>query len=88
MELFLDPALALPKLKIARRILARKLGFRNLLDVTPIRGTSLVKGSHGLINSDPADAPVVLSNDAGLLPAGSVPATAFKALMLAHVFGA
>jgi predicted AlkP superfamily pyrophosphatase or phosphodiesterase len=88
MELFLDPALALPKLKIARRILARKLGFRNLLDVTPIRGTSLVKGSHGLINTDPADAPVVLSNDAALLPAGSVPATAFKALVLAHVFGA
>ncbi|RPI35808.1 MAG: alkaline phosphatase family protein, partial [Hyphomicrobiaceae bacterium] len=45
MELFLDPALPRPKLRIARRILARKLGFRNLLDVTPIRGTSLVKGS-------------------------------------------
>jgi len=87
MELFLDPALALPKLKIGRRILARKLGFRNLLDVTPIRGTSLVKGSHGLINPDPADMPVVISNDSTLLPAGSVPAAAFKALLLAHVFG-
>jgi len=87
MELFLDPALSLPKLKIGRRILARKLGFRNLLDVTPIRGTSLVKGSHGLINPDPADMPVVISNDSTLLPAGSVPAAAFKALLLAHVFG-
>jgi len=87
MELFLDPALSLPKLKIGRRILARKLGFRNLLDVTPIRGTSLVKGSHGLINRDPADMPVVISNDSTLLPAGSVPAAAFKALLLAHVFG-
>jgi predicted AlkP superfamily pyrophosphatase or phosphodiesterase len=88
MELFLDPALPLPKLKIARRILARKLGFRNLLDVTPIRGTSLVKGSHGLINSDPADCPVVISNDPALLPPVAVPATAFKSLVLAHVFGA
>jgi predicted AlkP superfamily pyrophosphatase or phosphodiesterase len=88
MELFLDPALPLPKLKIARRILARKLGFRNLLDVTPIRGTSLVKGSHGLINKDPADCPVVLSNDPALLPPGAVPAAAFKSLVLAHVFGA
>ena len=88
MELFFDPAIPLPKLKVARRIIARRLGFRNLLDVTPIRGTSLVKGSHGLINADPADMPVVISNDAGLLPAGSVPATAFKDLMLAHVFAA
>jgi predicted AlkP superfamily pyrophosphatase or phosphodiesterase len=88
MELFLDPALPLAKLKIAKRILARKLGFRNLLDVTPIRGTSLVKGSHGLINPDPADAPVVISNDAALLPTGAVAATQFKELMLAHVFTA
>jgi predicted AlkP superfamily pyrophosphatase or phosphodiesterase len=88
MELFLDPALPLPKLKIARRVLARKLGFRNLLDVTPIRGTSLVKGSHGLINAEVLDSPVVLSNDAALLPAGSIPAAAFKSLMLAHVFAA
>jgi predicted AlkP superfamily pyrophosphatase or phosphodiesterase len=86
MELFLDPEIALPKLKIARRIGARKMGFRNLLDVIPIRGTHIVKGSHGLINSDTADAPVVISNAANLLPAGSVPATAFKDLMLAHVF--
>jgi predicted AlkP superfamily pyrophosphatase or phosphodiesterase len=88
MELFLDPALPLPKLKIAQRILARKLGFRNLLDVTPIRGTSLVKGSHGLINADAADCPVVISNDPALLPPGAVPAAAFKSLVLAHVFGA
>jgi predicted AlkP superfamily pyrophosphatase or phosphodiesterase len=87
MELFLDPALPWPKLKIARRILARKLGFRNLLDVTPIRGTGLVKGSHGLINAEALDCPVVLSNDAALLPAGAVSAASFKSLMLAHVFG-
>jgi predicted AlkP superfamily pyrophosphatase or phosphodiesterase len=86
MELFFDPAIPLPKLKVARRIAARKLGFRNLLDVTPIRGTHLVKGSHGLVNADPADAPVVMSNDANLLPTGSVAATAFKDLMLAHIF--
>jgi predicted AlkP superfamily pyrophosphatase or phosphodiesterase len=85
MELFLDPALISPKLRVARRLLARKLGFRNLLDVTPIRGTSLVKGSHGLTNTDLADAPVVISDDAAL-PAGPVPATEFKALVLAHIF--
>ncbi len=88
MELFLDPDIALPKLRIARRLIARKLGFRNLLDVTPIRSTHLVKGSHGLINADPADCPVVISSQAGLLPEGSIAATAFKELILAHVFAA
>src|SRR5262249_51031980 len=34
-ELFLDPVLAAPKLRVARRLLARKLGFRALLDVIP-----------------------------------------------------
>jgi predicted AlkP superfamily pyrophosphatase or phosphodiesterase len=86
MELFLDPAITLPKLKIAQRIAARKLGFRNLLDVIPIRGTGLVKGSHGLITTAATDAPVVISNTTALLPAGAVAATDFKALMLAHVF--
>lgn len=45
-ELFLDPALPAPKLRIARRLLARKLGFRNLLDVIPL-DASIVAGSHG-----------------------------------------
>lgn len=86
MELFLDPELSVPKLRIGRRLIARKLGFRNLLDVIPIRGTHIVKGSHGLINPDPDDAPVVISSQPALLPDGAVSATAFKALMLDHVF--
>ena len=86
MELFLDPEIRWPELKIARRLMARKLGFRNLLDVTPIRGTSLVKGSHGLITPRAEDGPLVISNDAALLPEGPVRATAFKELVLAHVF--
>ena len=45
-ELFLDPALKSPKLKIAQFLLKKKLGFRALLDVIPL-DASLVKGSHG-----------------------------------------
>jgi predicted AlkP superfamily pyrophosphatase or phosphodiesterase len=86
MELFVDPAIALPKLKVARRLIARKLGFRNLLDVTPIGDTSIVRGSHGLITTRPEYGPVVISNDAPLLPPGPLPATSFKELVLAHVF--
>lgn len=45
-ELFLDPALKFPKLKVAKFLLKKKLGFRALLDVIPL-DASLVKGSHG-----------------------------------------
>jgi predicted AlkP superfamily pyrophosphatase or phosphodiesterase len=45
-ELFLDPALKNPKLKIAWRLLQKKLGFRMLMDVIPL-DARLVKGSHG-----------------------------------------
>ena len=86
MELFLDPAIALPKLKIARRLLARKLGFRNLLDVTPVTGTALVRGSHGLVTPQARDGPLLISNEANLLPQGPLPAADFKNLVLDHVF--
>ena len=86
MELFLDPAIALPKLKVARRLLARKLWFRNLLDVTPVTGTALVRGSHGLVTPQARDGPLLISNEANLLPQGPLPATDFKDLVLAHVF--
>src|SRR6185369_5668758 len=59
-ELFLDPALKTPGLKIARRLLQKKLGFRMLMDVIPLDAT-LVKGSHGRKPDRPADFPVLLS---------------------------
>jgi hypothetical protein len=85
MELFLDPDLRWPKVHVARRLLARKLGFRNLLDVTPIGHTTLVKGSHGRL-TEGDDAPLVISSEPALLPEGPVPATGFKDIVLAHVF--
>lgn len=46
-ELFLDPALSLPKARVAWKLARRKMGFRNLLDVISL-DASLVRGSHGL----------------------------------------
>src|SRR5204862_1668508 len=46
-ELFLDPALGLPKLRAARRLLQKKLGFRMRMDVIPL-DAGVVKGRHGL----------------------------------------
>lgn len=45
-ELFVDPSLGMPKLKIAATLLRKKLGFRTLMNVIPL-DASLVKGSHG-----------------------------------------
>lgn len=86
LELFLDPAQPLVKGKIAAKLALRRLGFRTLLDVIPIRPTSLVKGSHGLLTERPEDGPLVISSEPRLLGDGPVAATAFKELVLQHVF--
>ena len=45
-ELFIDPAIRFPKLRLASKLLRKKMGFRTLMDVIPL-DTSLVRGSHG-----------------------------------------
>ena len=89
MELFLDPALKSAKMRVALRLAQRKLGQRALLDVIPISGTSLVKGSHGLITDNPEDGPVVISDTPEAMPdSQAIAAVDFKDLVLRHVFGA
>jgi predicted AlkP superfamily pyrophosphatase or phosphodiesterase len=60
-ELFVDPALAFPKLRIAKFLLRKKLGLRGLLDVIPL-DASLVKGSHGRDQVTMAERPVLLGS--------------------------
>jgi hypothetical protein len=59
-ELFLDPKIPLPKLKIAWRLLQKKLGLRMLMDVIPLDAT-LVKGSHGRRPENKKDWPVFIT---------------------------
>jgi len=56
-ELFVDPSLRAPRLRVARRLLQKALGMRYLMDVIPLDAT-LVKGSHGRLADDPADGPL------------------------------
>jgi hypothetical protein len=58
-ELFIDPALRVPKLRIAKFLLKKKLGLRGLLDVIPL-DASLVCGSHGRDQVPVDEQPVVL----------------------------
>lgn len=64
-ELFINPSIRLPKLKIAQRLLQKKLGFRMLMDLIPLDAT-LVKGSHGHPTPPANDRPLIITNAAEL----------------------
>jgi predicted AlkP superfamily pyrophosphatase or phosphodiesterase len=66
-ELFVDPALSAPKLRIAAKLLKKKLGFRILMDVIPL-DASLVKGSHGTCPADSSEWPVLIGAGASVAP--------------------
>jgi predicted AlkP superfamily pyrophosphatase or phosphodiesterase len=84
-ELFLDPAISLPKLKIAGILLKKLLGFRYLMDVIPL-DPGLVKGSHGRVTDRPEDGPLLLSTAPQVLERDSLAATEVRDLLLRHIF--
>ncbi|MCC6716171.1 MAG: alkaline phosphatase family protein [Gammaproteobacteria bacterium] len=85
-ELFIDPAMAVPAASIALRLIKKKLGFRTLMDVIPLDAT-LVRGSHGRLTDDADKGPLFLSSERDLLPNGAVDGSAVRDLLLTHVFG-
>ncbi|MEE9337609.1 MAG: alkaline phosphatase family protein, partial [Methylococcaceae bacterium] len=74
-ELFLDPDIKIPNLKVAKRLAQKKMGMRMLMDVIPL-DASLVKGSHGRIASSKEEQPLLIS---------SLPEMVGKALVLTDV---
>ena len=85
-ELFLDPALRWPTLKVGWTLLKKSLGFRYLMDVIPL-DANLVKGSHGRVGDNPEHGPLVISSEPSLLPDRDLHATDVKELVLNHIFG-
>ncbi len=84
-ELFVDPQIRFPTLKVAS-ILARKaLGFRYTMDVTPLDAT-LVKGSHGVVTGEPDNTPILASSEPRLVDGGRIAAIDVRDLILDHVF--
>jgi predicted AlkP superfamily pyrophosphatase or phosphodiesterase len=79
-ELFVDPTLRFPQLRIAKNLAKKLLGFRYLMDVI---GTdpSIVRGTHGRLYDDPMAGPVFLCSDRRLAR-DAVAATDVKALCL------
>ncbi|MDF1861060.1 MAG: alkaline phosphatase family protein [Verrucomicrobiales bacterium] len=82
-ELFLDPKIWFPKLKIAGKLLRKMLGFRMLMDVIPL-DADLVKGSHGCIPKDPDDHPVLMGPLSRAESDSTVEATEVYSLLLQH----
>jgi predicted AlkP superfamily pyrophosphatase or phosphodiesterase len=74
-ELFLDPALRFPALRVASRVARKKLGFRYLMDVIPT-DAGLVGGSHGRPPASAEDGPLFLASrpfeECGGAPEGGV----------------
>jgi predicted AlkP superfamily pyrophosphatase or phosphodiesterase len=85
-ELFLDPKIPLPKLKIAWRLLQKKLGLRMLMDVIPLDAT-LVKGSHGRRPADKKDWPVFITSQPEFLNAKGIESTDIFQILLRHTKG-
>jgi predicted AlkP superfamily pyrophosphatase or phosphodiesterase len=82
-ELFLDPKIRFPKLRIIRKVFQKKLGFRMVLDVVPL-DASLVRGSHGLPAADSTDAPLLIGS--GPRPSNDrLPMTAVRDLLLSYL---
>jgi predicted AlkP superfamily pyrophosphatase or phosphodiesterase len=83
-ELFLDPSIRLPKVKVGLKLLKKTLGFRYLMDVIPL-DASLVKGSHGRVTDDAAEGPLFMTSSPHLLDREKIPAQDVSGLILSHL---
>ncbi len=58
-ELFIDPKIKAPGIKVASKLVRKKLGQRVLMDLISL-DASLVKGSHGRLEDNPMEGPVLI----------------------------
>jgi predicted AlkP superfamily pyrophosphatase or phosphodiesterase len=82
-ELFLDPKLAFPKLRIAARLAQKRLGLRYYMDVIGLDAT-IVKGSHGRLPApgrETSEGPVFVSSSRAI-ERDTIPMTAVKSMLL------
>ena len=88
-ELFHDPRLKWPKVRIAARLLQKKLGFRYSMDVIGL-DASIVRGSHGRLPTpgwETREGPVFVCS-AKTIEQDGLPMDGVKSLLLKLQFGA
>ncbi len=82
-ELFIDPQLKFPKLRIARRLAQKLMGFRYYMDVISL-DARLVQGTHGRLptpGKEASEAPVFISSSRKI-ERDEIPMTAVKQMVL------
>ncbi len=85
LELFLDPRKSFIKARLAGKLLRKRLGFRTLMDVVPL-DTSLVRGSHGRVESAQTRRPVMIAPRELELPE-TISCTGVRDVILSLLFG-
>jgi predicted AlkP superfamily pyrophosphatase or phosphodiesterase len=84
-EMIMDPAISLPKVKLARKLAWKMMGGRMVMDVIPT-DPKLVKGSHGVQVRNPQDQALYICTRAPLEGSDNIPMTRVKQEMLAAIF--
>jgi predicted AlkP superfamily pyrophosphatase or phosphodiesterase len=79
-ELFMDPEDRLVKARAGAALVRKKIGMRYVMSVVPL-DPSPVKGTHGRLPADAADAPVLLCSD-GSVARDRIAATEVRDLLL------
>lgn len=83
-ELFLNPEIKIPQVKVGLKLLKKQLGFRYLMDVIPL-DASLVRGSHGCVSNSPDESPLFISKQTQLLDSPFIQASDVCQLILGHL---
>ena len=84
-ELFLDPAIAVPSVSVGWKLAKRAAGFRTLLDVIPLDAT-LVRGSHGRTGDGSEEGPLLASRSSHLIGADRLASVDVHDVILRHMF--
>lgn len=85
-EMFTDPEDVFLYPRIAWKLLKKKMGFRTLMDIIPLRA-ELVKGSHGRIPEEEADHPVLITNNRDIPLPERIMAESVFGILERHVTG-
>jgi hypothetical protein len=84
-ELFIDPEILFPKVRIGWKILRKILGFRYLLDVIPL-DAGMVRGYHRRI-ADPGDeGPILMTTAPRYIPDSTIRAQDIFHILEDHLF--
>lgn len=83
-EMLTDPKDSLIMAKVVWKLLKKKLGFRTVMNIIPLDAT-LIKGSHGRLNEDKDDFPILITNYHGDSVKDSVEAVEVRGIIEGHL---